>query len=255
VKTFPKVFSVMTSFRNKKMDHKFTIQNTQTRPEIKMVSRRAIITKIFIIIMVLAVVGIGSFMLWKKLHPVRTQVAVSQDDLIGQYRSELPDLKKKSESNNPQDLQDYAIAQYAVGDAVGAEQTLRKQISKGGDGAIVHYSLGNALRDQKKTDDAISEYKTAIDKDKSLLSAYFNLGSIYQYSLKDLAKAEDVYKQGIENNPKNADLQVLLGQVYEQKGDIAAARISYEAALAIQSDNASAKAALDRLNASENTAQ
>jgi tetratricopeptide (TPR) repeat protein len=207
--------------------------------------KKKIVTALLTVAILLSVVG-GGFLVWKFKQKSAPDVQ-SPKDLVSQYRVQLDDLKKKSESENPQDIQNYAVAQYATGDAQGAEQTYRKQVEKGGDSAMVRNNLGNALRDQKKFDEAIGEYKEAINKDKSLISAYLNMGSVYQYSLQDPSKAIDVYKQGIENNPKTADLYIFLAQAYEQTKDTEAAKSTYKAVLEIQSENAAAKAGLKRL--------
>lgn len=204
------------------------------------------IVTVLLTMVILLLVAIGGFSVWKFKQKKATETQTPKD-LVSQYRVQLDDLKKKSESENPQDIQNYAVAQYATGDAQGAEQTYKRQIEKGGDSAMIRNNLGNALRDQKKFDEAIGEYREAVNKDKSLISAYLNMGSVYQYSLQDPSKAIDVYKQGIENNPKIADLHIFLAQAYEQTKDTEAAKNAYRAALEIQSENAAAKAGLKRL--------
>ncbi len=171
----------------------------------------------------------------------------ASNNIIDKYKSQLPDLKEKAQSGKAGDLKNYAVAQYATGDAQGAVDTYTNLIQSGAQAAVNYNNLANALRDQKKYDEAIKNYESAISKDKNLLSAYFNLGSVYQYNLGQMDKAVDVYKEGIRNNPKSADLAVFLGQAYEQMKDTANAKSAYEAALKLQSTNAAAKAALDRL--------
>ncbi len=202
--------------------------------------------KFLVVLIGILLIATGGFLTWKFKQKKATETQ-SPKDLVSQYRNQLDELKEKAEGGNAQDIQNYAVAQYATGDAQGAEQTYKKQIENEGDSAMVRNNLGNALRDQKKFDEAIGEYKEAINKDKSLISAYLNMGSVYQYSLQDPSKAIDVYKQGIENNPKIADLHIFLAQAYEQTKDTEAAKNAYRAALEIQSENAAAKAGLKRL--------
>lgn len=168
-----------------------------------------------------------------------------------QYRQELPQLKKKAESGSAADLQNYAIAQYATGDAPGAEQTYRKQIEADPRSALAHNNLANALRDQGKYEEAAEHYEKAMEISPKMLSAYVNLGSIYQYSLKDKGKAAAVYERGIKNNPSSSDLHVLLAILQEQSGDKSGAADSYRRALEVNSANAAAKAALERMGQGE----
>jgi Flp pilus assembly protein TadD len=144
-------------------------------------------------------------------------------------------------------LQNYGIAQYATGDVSGAEATYRKQIEKEPKSVIAHSGLANALRDQKKFDQAIEEYRKVIELSPSTTTAYVNLASVYQYSLKQMDQAIGVYRQGIEKNSKSVDLQVLLGIAYEQENKIEDAKKAYAAALEISAENQAAKAALERL--------
>ncbi len=202
----------------------------------------------FVIVFVVCIVIIiaGAVFLWKDKDK-KTEKQESSKDLVSQYNDQLDELKEKAQNGNSQDIQNYAIAQYATGDNQGAEQTYRKQIEKGGDSALVRNNLANALRDQKKTDEAINEYKEAINKDKNLISAYLNAGSVYQYSLQKPDSAVEIYKQGIENNSNNIDLRVFLAQAYEQMKDVENAKKIYHEILEMQSENVAAKTALQRL--------
>ena len=224
-------------------------QENEVKSEVKAENdprkKKKIVTALLTVVIIL-LVATGGFLTWKFKQKKATETQ-SPKDLVSQYRNQLDELKEKAEGGKAQDIQNYAVAQYATGDAQGAEQTYRRQIENDGDSAMVRNNLGNALRDQKKFDEAIGEYKEAINKDKSLISAYLNMGSVYQYSLQDPAKAIDVYKQGIENNPKIADLHIFLAQAYEQTKDTEAAKSTYKAVLEIQSENAAAKAGLKRL--------
>lgn len=208
--------------------------------------RGAKIAIIIAIILVVVAAGVGFFRLRKSSRPSHSQTA-SGNSLIDQYKNELGELQKKAQSGKPADLQNYAVAQYATGNAQGAAQTYTQLVRSGSASAVVYNNLANALRDQKNYTQAIKDYQTAIGKDKTLLSAYFNLGSVYQYNLNQPAKAVDVYREGIKNNPTSADLEVFLGQAYEQQKDTADAVSAYQAALKIQSGNAAAKAGLARL--------
>ncbi|HMN19042.1 MAG TPA: tetratricopeptide repeat protein [Candidatus Moranbacteria bacterium] len=171
----------------------------------------------------------------------------SPQNIQEHYKRDLPELKKKAEGGNAADLQNYAIAQYATGDAAGAEQTYRKQIQADPQSALAHNNLANALRDQRKYQEAAQHYEKAMEISPAMLSAYVNLGSVYQYSLKDMVKAAEVYERGIKNNPNSADLYMLLAILKEQVGDKEDAAISYRKVLEINPAKEAAKAALERL--------
>lgn len=210
--------------------------------------RRPIKIAIGVLVLAVAVLAVWAAIVHHKRSEMKeAPKPAASNNIIDKYKSQLPDLEKKAQSGKAGDLKNYAVAQYATGDAQGAADTYTKLIQSGAQAAVNYNNLANALRDQKKYDEAIKNYESAISKDKNLLSAYFNLGSVYQYNLGQIDKAIDVYKEGIQNNPKSADLEVFLGQAYEQMKDTANAKSAYEAALKLQSTNAAAKAALDRL--------
>lgn len=200
--------------------------------------------KWLVLIGLIIVVGIG---LYLKKDKDAANETPKPSDIISQYQEQLPQLKEKAGNGSSVDLQNYAIAQYATGDVAGAEQTYRKQIEKGGENAMVHNNLANSLRDQKKYDEAVEEYKKAISQSPQTLTYYANLGGLYQYNLKDADRAVEIYLQGIEKNPDYVDLYVLVALVYEQKDDNEKAAEYFEKALELQESNGAAKAGLERM--------
>jgi tetratricopeptide (TPR) repeat protein len=76
--------------------------------------------------------------------------------------------------------------------------------------AAPHYNLGNAWRDKKKLDDAIREFRTAIDLNPRFALPHFNLGNIW----KDKGKLDEAireYRTATELDPKYAPAHVSLG--------------------------------------------
>lgn len=209
------------------------------------------ILKIMALVLVLAILIGGGVFGYRKFQEKRNLAKQTQEeptDLIGQYKQDLSELKKKAESGNPEDLQAYGIAQYATGDQAGAIDTYKKQIEKDPKSVVANSGLANALRDQKNYDEAIAQYKKVIEISPTDISAYVNLASVYQYQLNQKDKALEIYQQGIEKNPKSADLLALKGLAYEQMENIDEAKKAYEKALEIDGENKAAKIALDRLN-------
>lgn len=209
-------------------------------------NKRALKAVVFIVVIVGIIVG--GFFAWPKISQKLNKPKPVAENAIEQYRQDLKNLKKQAEtSGSKEDLQAYGIAQYATGDAAGAVDTYTKQIAKDDKNIIAHSGLANALRDQKNFEQAIVEYKKVIELAPTDISAYVNLASVYQYQLKQMDKAVEVYNQGIEKNPKSTDLQLLLAMAYEQAADKDNAKSTYEKVLATDESNAAAKAAMERL--------
>lgn len=206
------------------------------------------IAKVLLVVLILMILVGGGIFAWKKIEQKRNQSQERAADLIGQYKQDLGELKKKAASGSAEDLQAYGIAQYATGDQAGAIETYKKQIEKEPKSVVANGGLANALRDQKNYDEAISQYKKVIEISPTDISAYVNLASVYQYNLNQKDKALEIYQQGIEKNPKSADLLALKGLAYEQMENKDEAKKAYEKALEIDENNATAKIALERIN-------
>ena len=175
------------------------------------------------------------------------QVVSSSAALVEKYKKELPDLKKKADSGNQDDLQNYGMAQSETGDLVGAEATYRKQVDLESGSVTAHNNLANALRYQGKFDDAISEYREVIKMAPHSISSYSNLANLYQYFLGKNEEAIDVYKEAIAQNKDSAEAYVLLANVYESSGDNNSAKEYFQKAHDIQPENSAAVDGLERL--------
>lgn len=167
--------------------------------------------------------------------------------LIDQYRKQLPELKKKSENGSASDLQQYGIALYATGDFAKAEEVYKKQAQQDEKNPMVHNNLANALRDQKKFEEAIAEYQKAIELNPKSTNTYLNLASVYQYSLNDFDKAMEVYKKAIESDSQNVDFLNMAALAWEQHGDTEKAKEYFQKVLQIQDSNQAAKAGMQRI--------
>jgi superkiller protein 3 len=80
-----------------------------------------------------------------------------------------------------------------------------------------HFNLGVVFAGKEQWDDAIAEYKRAIELDPKFAKAYMNLGiALAAKNRLDDAIAE--YKKAIEIDPKNSDAQDALAEALRNKG-------------------------------------
>ena len=66
----------------------------------------------------------------------------------------------------------------ARGDAAPAELAYRTAIAHWPDEPLLHFNLGTALEDQRRSDEAAHAYEAAIARDPSFADAYFNLARL-----------------------------------------------------------------------------
>lgn len=197
-----------------------------------------------VLFLVLFLIGITVFLVTRKKASDKIDQPLS---LIDQYRNQLPQLEKNAKGGNPNDLQQYGIALYATGDLSKAEEIYHKQAEIDDNNPLVHNNLANTLRDEQKYEEAIKEYRRAIELSPKNLNTYLNLASVYQYSLKDFDGAMKVYEQAMEENPESVDFTNMAGLAAEQKGDKQKAKEYFEKTLTVQNENPVAKSALQRL--------
>ena len=88
----------------------------------------------------------------------------------------------------------------------------------------------------------------AIELQPDAIFAYRNLYELYLYSYKEKSHLfDDILLRGIEANPENPDLLVLLGGYYRDIGDKENARIYFERALKLVPDNKAIQQELQNL--------
>jgi len=108
-------------------------------------------------------------------------------------------------------------------------------------GDINHYYL-------KNFEEAEKNYLKAIDNAPSQLFTYNNLYELYKFSYEGkMNKAEKILLRGINSNPMDPYLMILLGIFYEETGKVSDALFYYEKALGFNSGNESLKKDIDRL--------
>jgi tetratricopeptide (TPR) repeat protein len=102
-----------------------------------------------------------------------------------------------------------------------------------------HNSLGNALRKEGRTKDAIAQFQEAARLAPNVTAPLNNLGAILQQSHR-YAEAMAPYQQAIQIDPAYAEAHSGLGNVLLLSGDVSGAIREYEAALKINPDFAQA---------------
>lgn len=88
---------------------------------------------------------------------------------------------------------------------IDAEVNYRKALDVNPTSAISMFNLGNTLLQQNKPQEAMELFTDAAKTEKNklkLAQIFHNMGVIYQ-SQKDYAKAVEVYKESLRNNPKD----------------------------------------------------
>jgi len=98
-----------------------------------------------------------------------------------------------------------------------------------------HYNLGNIYRKKGEIDAAITAYNRAIEINSSYAKAYNNLGSIY-LNKGDYEKAKELFFKALEIDPDFPQAHNNLGNVYSELGMSKEAIFEYKKAIDINSD-------------------
>lgn len=201
---------------------------------------------VLLAVVVVAVIAVSA---WMAMTPQSTKRS-STNPAVQQYEKRLPELKKavEKDSKDANARKEYAVALYATGEIGGAATQYEAAVKLNDKDAVAYNNLGNSYRDLKKTDKAIEAYKKSIELNKKNINAYANLANVQLYTKNDADAAIATYQQGLKELPNNTQLLLLLGTAYEQKNDTANAKSTYRTILSQDSDNAAAKAAIERLS-------
>jgi tetratricopeptide (TPR) repeat protein/uncharacterized membrane protein YfcA len=124
------------------------------------------------------------------------------------------------------------LALSATGHPDEAIANYRKAIELRPNYARAHYNLAVELEKQKRLDDAIAEYGRTIELDPDNVQAHYNLGNCY-LNQRRLAEAAEQYSIVIRLNPRHAAAYANRGWVYVLAGQNSAAAADFRAALAI----------------------
>ena len=166
------------------------------------------------------------------------------------YRKQLPALKAKAENDKDAGaIRDFAIALYVTGQYDDAVFQYNRAIKASPKDSSLYNNLANVERDQGHFNEAVDNYNKALSINSQLVTAYVNLANVQIYSQRKLDAGIMTYEHGIDVMPDNAQLRVLLGLAYEQKGKIDEAKVQYTKVMASDPSNQAAKSNLARLNA------
>lgn len=161
-----------------------------------------------------------------------------------------------------------------------AYEAALKRVQENPDSTEAHVSLGWALYQKGQHNEALAEYRRALDIDPKNFKAQYNLGLAYakvdkweraadqfqeairlapnnfqpHYDLglayERLGKLDDAQKElelAYKLNPGSVDIIFAIGQVYEKKDDNQNAILQYQAALSLDPNYARAREALSKL--------
>jgi tetratricopeptide (TPR) repeat protein len=165
----------------------------------------------------------------------------------------------------------YALAgaYLALGDTANAEKIFAEMPAKFGDTALLHMKLGRLYGQATYYDEAIKEFKAAIERDPQLAGAHFSLGATimmrtgvpaYSQAEPELRKeleidreeplvnialgrievvqhrheeAESDLRRAIELDPESTAAYALLGQLYSEMGKDAEAEAAFRKQIAL----------------------
>jgi tetratricopeptide (TPR) repeat protein len=161
--------------------------------------------------------------------------------------AELYGRSRELEPHNPIYLVKLAQTKKAAADAIKdetpertalyteAKDLFEQAVSEKGNLAPAYYGLAIVYSSLKNTDKAIENATQAAGLAKDNLNYRFNLGALYQLrdGEGDAAKAEGLFKDILEKNPKLIDVRLSLGILYEKQNKKDAAIKQYEEILAL----------------------
>lgn len=137
-------------------------------------------------------------------------------------------------------------------DAAGAERELAEAIQKSPAEPRLRLGLANLYQSQEKWDAAFDAAEAVLKTDPDNWDALYSIGRAGALSGQRLDRAEECLKRYLGhlpdlNSPPLANAHLRLGQVYEKKGNKAAARAEYQTALKLDPNLKDAKEALAKL--------
>jgi tetratricopeptide (TPR) repeat protein len=99
----------------------------------------------------------------------------------------------------------------------------------------MHFSLGNALRDQGGSDQAIESYRSALSLNPAFAEVYCNLGLVFQ-GKDEKDAAVECYQRALSLKPDLVEAHSNLGAVLQAQGKLEAAIESCQKAVSLKPD-------------------
>lgn len=118
-------------------------------------------------------------------------------------------------------------------------------VNKSSNSARAHYNLGVNLYNNGQPEQAIKEFKKAVEIAPNYADAHYNLGAVYQ-NRGLLDKAVSEYRYALNVLPDSADAYYNLGVIYTQLGFFEEAISAFKEALRINPDYKAAQQDMER---------
>jgi len=109
---------------------------------------------------------------------------------------------------------------------------------------LAHYNLGNALKDQGKMEEALTEYRETVRIKPSSADAHNNLGIILEMHFKKYDEAVYHYRQALQFDPNNSGTHFNFGIALAKKGELKEAIEHFRQAIYLKPDYEEARRAL-----------
>lgn len=151
--------------------------------------------------------------------------------ILKKYEEATKQYEKAIEKKNDylEAYYNWGLALYELGEYEKAIEKFKKTIEKSQDDAwsyhnwaYILYKQGLFRLSKEKLQYACSAYEKIKEDDLKTKNAanFFFHGSIYQYLIKDLEKAAEIYEEGLKLDPENRDILLNLVELYfEMKDD------------------------------------
>ncbi len=95
-----------------------------------------------------------------------------------------------------------------------------------------HMNMGYAFTSEKRYEEALDEYRAALEEEPRLDRARFNIGAVYLF-MGRLDEARSAFMETLEKNPRYTEAWAHLGNVYFEEGNFADAEAAYRKALSL----------------------
>lgn len=133
------------------------------------------------------------------------------------------------------------------GDPAGAERLLRQALAVGGDTAVVWCNLGTALMDQGRSEEALTAYAQACQRDATFALPWYNRGNLLGAAQR-FDEAINAYREALARSPGESRIWNNLGNIYLALGDYGQSEACYAEAIAQDPQNSTALASRANLH-------